>query len=68
MCRLALWISTGRLRPGAVNGKWFDLLGRKLPSKPKRGIYIKDGRKVLYSGADRSAAPYSLTEKHSVPR
>lgn len=32
----------------SVNGKWSDLSGRHLHSQPiRKGIYIKDGRKVL---------------------
>ena len=32
----------------SVNGKWSDLSGRHLNSQPiRKGIYIKDGRKVL---------------------
>ena len=31
----------------ASQGTLFDLQGRKLQSKPARGIYIKDGKKVL---------------------
>ena len=32
----------------SVNSKWYTLSGRRLPSLPTRkGIYIKDGRKVL---------------------
>ena len=32
----------------SVNDKSFDLSGRRLPTLPtQKGIYIKDGRKVL---------------------
>ena len=30
-----------------ANGKWYDLSGRRLSSKPARGIYIEDGKKVV---------------------
>jgi hypothetical protein len=39
-------LSTSRLQPSSPN--YFSLSGRSLPSLPtQKGIYIKDGRKVL---------------------
>lgn len=33
---------------GAANGSWFDLNGRRINGQPtKKGLYIRDGRKVL---------------------
>ena len=46
--------STGQLGIGQVvngqklNGKWYDLTGRRLSSKPAApGIYINNGKKVI---------------------
>ena len=29
------------------NGDWFDLNGRKIAKPTKKGVYIKDGKKVV---------------------
>ena len=31
----------------SLNGKWYDMQGRRLEGQPSRGLYIKDGQKVV---------------------
>ncbi len=31
----------------SVNGKWYDLSGRRLSTPPAKGVYIRDGKKVV---------------------
>jgi hypothetical protein len=33
-----------------VNGQSFDLTGRRLAATPKKGVYIKDGKKKVKTG------------------
>ncbi len=42
--------STGiaSLQQGVGTGKSYDITGRQISSKPKRGIYIIDGRKIIF--------------------
>ena len=30
-----------------LNGDWYDLNGRKIAKPTKKGVYIKDGKKVV---------------------